>query len=110
MDPHGIRRMLCRFAACAIGTATALGAGNSFAQLLYSGVNLSGAEFGNTPTPGDTGTFGTDYTYPTDAEVDYFISKGMNTFRLPFRWERLQPTLDSPLNSAEFTRLNNFVT
>ena len=79
------------------------------AQLWYTGVNLSGAEFGNTPTPGNLGTDGTDYTFPTDAEVDYFISKGMNAFRVPFRWERLQPTLDGPLNSAYFTQLNNLV-
>ena len=78
-------------------------------QLWYTGVSLSGAEFGATPTPSNQGTFGTDYTYPTDQEVDYFVSKGMNTFRVPFRWERLQPTLDSAFNSAEFARLNSFV-
>lgn len=80
------------------------------AQILYTGVNLSGAEFGRTPTPGNVGTFGSDYTYPTDQEIDYFLSEGMNTFRVPFRWERLQPTPNAPFNSAEFTRLNNFVT
>ena len=71
------------------------------AQLLYTGVNLAGADFGPTPTPGNTGTFGTDYTYPTDQEINYFLSEGMNTIRLPFRWERLQPTPDAPFNSAE---------
>ena len=75
----------------------------------YTGVNLSGAEFGSTPTPGNLGTFGSSYTYPTPAEVDYYISKGIDTFRLPLRWERLQPTLNSPFASAEFARLNNFV-
>ncbi|HEY4308834.1 MAG TPA: cellulase family glycosylhydrolase [Pirellulales bacterium] len=79
------------------------------AQILYTGVNLSGAEFGATPTPGHTGTVGTDYTYPTDQEIDYFLSEGMNTIRLPFRWERLQPTPDAPFNSAEFARLNSVV-
>jgi endoglucanase len=76
----------------------------------YTGVNLSGAEFGSTPTPGNLGTYGSSYTYPTPAEVDYYLAKGMDTFRLPFRWERLQPTLNSPFASAEFARLNNFVT
>ncbi len=79
------------------------------AQLTYTGVNLSGAEFGNTPTPSNRGTYNTDYTYPTSAEVDYFIAKGMNTFRLPFRWERLQPTARGAFDSAEFTRFNNFI-
>ena len=57
------------------------------AQIRYTGTNLAGAEFGDTVLPG---TFGTNYTYPTNAEVDYFVGKGMNTFRVPFRWERLQ--------------------
>ena len=43
------------------------------------------------------GTFGTNYTYPDPSyaggysSVDYFMNKGMTTFRIPFRWERLQP-------------------
>ena len=69
-------------------------------------MNLSGAEFGQGNLPG---TFGTDYTYPTDAEVDYFTSKGMNIFRLPFRWERLQTSADAPLNTTELARMDAFV-
>jgi endoglucanase len=76
------------------------------AAIEYTGVNLSGAEFGQSRLPG---TFGSDYTYPTNSEVDYFTGKGMNTFRLPFRWERLQPTNTTPLNSTELTRMTNFV-
>lgn len=52
-----------------------------------SGVNLAGAEFGGNSIPG---VFGTDYIYPLEEEVDYFVGKGMNVFRIPFRWERLQ--------------------
>jgi endoglucanase len=76
------------------------------AQILYTGTNLSGAEFGAQNLPG---TFGSDYTYPTNAEVDYFVGKGMNTFRLPIRWERLQPTANGALNTAELNRLNAFI-
>jgi endoglucanase len=32
---------------------------------------------------------GSDYTYPTTAEVDYYTSKGLNCFRLPFLFERI---------------------
>jgi endoglucanase len=81
-------------------------ANQCMAALQYTGVNLSGAEFGQTHLPG---SFGTDYTYPTTSEVDYFTGKGMNTFRLPFRWERLQPTNSTPLNATELTRMANFV-
>jgi endoglucanase len=51
------------------------------------GVNLSGAEWGNRYP----GTFGTDYTYPTASELDYYKSKGLTLIRLPFLWERVQP-------------------
>ena len=57
------------------------------ADIQFVGVNLSGAEFGQNILPG---TYGTQYTYPTTAEVDYYKGKGMNMIRLPFRWERLQ--------------------
>jgi endoglucanase len=76
------------------------------ADILYAGVNLSGAEFGMTHLPG---TFGTDYTYPTSAEVDYYKSKGMNFIRLPFRWERLQHTNSAGLDATELSRMNTFV-
>jgi endoglucanase len=93
---------LASLAACAI----AFWPPSCFAALNYTGVNLAGADFGENDLPG---TYNTHYTYPTSGEVDYFIGKGMNTFRLPFRWERLQQSLNAPFNSAEFNRLNNFV-
>src|SRR5258705_4004360 len=89
--------------------ATAPAQSPSPGKTLYTGVNLAGAEFGPTPTPGNLGTYGSQYLYPTSAEVDYFIGKGMDTFRLPFRWERLQPTLNTPFDTAEFSRLDAFV-
>ncbi len=75
------------------------------AALKYTGVNLSGAEFGQTVP----GTYNTDYTYPNQAEVDYFQSRGMNIVRLPFRWERMQRATNGAFNSAEFNRMNSFV-
>lgn len=74
--------------------------------LTYTGVNLAGADFGEQSLPG---TFGTDYTYPTHAEVDYFVSKGMNVFRLPFRWERLQRAQFGSFDAAEQARIDDFV-
>jgi endoglucanase len=78
----------------------------SAAAVRYAGVNLAGAEFGQTSLPG---VYNTHYTYPTQAEVDYFRSKGMNVIRLPFRWERLQQSANASFNTAEFNRLNAFV-
>src|SRR5262245_45131596 len=74
--------------------------------LWYAGVNLAGAEFGEQNLPG---TYGVDYTYPTNAEVDYFRSKGMTLLRVPFRWERLQQSLGGALDATEKGRLDTFV-
>lgn len=71
-----------------------------------AGVNLAGAEFGQGKYPG---VYGKDYIYPTHAEVDYFVAKGLRLLRLPFAWERLQQTLGGPLDAVELQRLDDFV-
>uniref|UniRef100_UPI004055D26D glycoside hydrolase family 5 protein n=1 Tax=Candidatus Electrothrix sp. TaxID=2170559 RepID=UPI004055D26D len=80
------------------------------ARMKYKGVNLAGAEFGvwddNVNLPG---VYGTHYIYPTSAEVDYYMSKGMNTFRLPFRWERLQHSQFADFDTDELNRMDTFV-
>lgn len=75
------------------------------AALRYTGVNLSGAEFGQAIP----GTYNVDYIYPNQTEVDYFQRRGMNIIRLPFRWERLQRTTNAAFNTAEFNRLHGFI-
>lgn len=97
-------RLVVAIAASAL--ATVLAAAPTQAIIFYSGVNLSGAEFGQTSLPG---TFGTHYTYPTNAEVDYYRRKNLNTFRVPIRWERLQRTLNGNLDATELSRLTAFV-
>ena len=83
-----------------------LGSTFTFADTQYKGVNLAGADFGYDTRPG---TFGTHYTYPTHEEVDYFTGKGMNVFRLPFLWERIQNDQNGPLNPEELARIKDFV-
>jgi len=77
-----------------------------YAQIKYTGVNIAGAEFGESYLPG---IYGTHYIYPTSVEIDYYISKGMNTFRLPFRWERVQQSQFAPLDATELSRMDTFV-
>ena len=72
----------------------------------YAGVNLAGADFGEGTLPG---TYNSDYTYPTTAEMDYFISKGMTIFRLPFRWERLQQAQLADFDANEQQRIDTVV-
>ena len=72
---------------------------------LLLGVNLAVAEFGaNVP-----GTLGTDYTYPTHAEIDYYAGKGLSVIRLPFLWERLQRSEFGTLDATELARLDDVV-
>jgi endoglucanase len=73
----------------------------------FKGVNLASAEFGENSLPG---VYGTDYVYPEpNGNTNYFVQKGMNVFRLPFKWERLQNSAGGALNSVELTRLKNNV-
>jgi endoglucanase len=66
--------------------------------LPQAGVNLAGAEFAS-------GTF-----WPTPAEIDYFVTaKGMRMIRIPFLWERMQPSLNGTLNITQLTNLQTLV-
>lgn len=69
-------------------------------QTAYFGVNLSGAEFGNVYP----GVDGTHYGYPTEKDLDYFKAKGLYLVRFPFRWERIQPTMNGELNATELAK------
>lgn len=70
------------------------------------GVNIAGGEFGN-QLPGQVGTH---YVYPTKAEIDYYVKLGFTLIRVPFRWERLQPTLNGPLATTDRQALRDIVT
>src|SRR5215471_7161474 len=61
------------------------------------GVNVCGAEFGETHLPG---TQGRDYTFNSEATFRYFAEKGLGLIRLPLQWERLQHTPGGPLDAA----------
>lgn len=86
--------------ACLIGHAISASAQE------YVGVNLAGAEFGESQLPG---SYGSNYTYPTSGEIDYYLDVGLNTFRVPFRWERLQRALFAAFDGAESARLSSVV-
>ncbi|POR50885.1 glycoside hydrolase family 5 protein [Bosea psychrotolerans] len=74
------------------------------AETCLRGVNLSGAEFGTVP-----GRPNTDYTYPAEAAIRRLAGLGMTSFRLPFRWERIQPKLGDELDAAELARLDQSI-
>lgn len=93
-------------ASCAIALCMLVPARVNAADVPYRGVNLSGAEFKSKAKPG---TYGKDYIYPSPKQIDYFIDAGMNTFRLPFLWERLQRAPSAPLDTDELGRIDAVV-
>ncbi|HXF89248.1 MAG TPA: cellulase family glycosylhydrolase [Xanthobacteraceae bacterium] len=72
---------------------------------LLLGVNLAGGEFGNARP----GKYGVDYIFPSTGDIDYYASKGVEVIRVPFLWERIQPTQFGPLNSADLARIDSLV-
>jgi len=75
-------------------------------SVCYTGVNLSCAEFAADKLPG---VLDKDYTFPTHQEADYYTSKGMNLFRFPILWERLQPTLNGTFDGTYLGHVYDFV-
>ncbi|MGI4892803.1 MAG: cellulase family glycosylhydrolase [Janthinobacterium lividum] len=80
------------------------------------GINLSSAEFGVTNITNSNGSgrvnvgiYGRDYTYPTHAEIDYYARVGMNVARVPFMLERMQDTMNGPLDAAQLARMDDLV-
>ena len=86
-------------------TASSGSTGAAATPMPFRGVNLAGGEFGDVLP----GTEGRDYRWPTHDEVDYYLSKGMNTFRVGFKWERLQPTANGELEPAYLAKLDALV-
>ena len=72
------------------------------------GVAIAGAEFGM-ERPGfsnkNPGLIGVDYTTNGSDTINRLAGLGLNTLRIPFSWERIQPRLGGDLESAELRRL-----
>jgi endoglucanase len=94
-----------QFTAGAAPGLVAVYAPDTTGPVVMNGVNLSGPEStggSSTPFPG---TYGSQWIYPTEADFNYYQSKGLKLLRLPFRWERIQSSLTGPLVQAELDRM-----
>eukprot|EP01088_Endostelium_zonatum_P016820 TRINITY_DN469_c4_g1_i1.p1 TRINITY_DN469_c4_g1~~TRINITY_DN469_c4_g1_i1.p1 ORF type:complete len:334 (+),score=76.98 TRINITY_DN469_c4_g1_i1:36-1037(+) len=76
------------------------------APLKFTGCAESCAEFGANVLPG---VYGKNYIYPSNFSIDHLNSVGMNLFRIPFLWERMQPTLNQPLDPQQLAYLTSTV-
>lgn len=82
--------------------APAVAGANCERSAVLKGVNIAGAEFNGEQLPG---VLFKNYIYPNRAEIEYFAAAGANAIRLPFLWERIQPTLYDPLAPAELQQI-----
>lgn len=80
--------------------------GGCMASARLVGVNLAGAEFNSRRLPG---LMNRDYVYPNKNDLAYFAGKGVNTIRLPFRWERVQPELMGELDPLETAAIQKVI-
>lgn len=70
------------------------------------GINCAGAEF--TSAGFSNVNLGTS-EYDTAATFTYLASRGIELVRIPFRWERMQPTLGGALDATELGKLTTAV-
>jgi endoglucanase len=68
------------------------------------GINLSSGELNPQLTPA---IYAKDYIYPSPQELEYYAGKGFAVVRLPYRWERLQPSLFGELDGVELGRIKS---
>jgi aryl-phospho-beta-D-glucosidase BglC (GH1 family) len=59
--------------------------------------------------PGRTTAYGTEYAFPTQAQLEYWRGKGVTALRLPFRWERTQRSLNGALDTFELGLIRSTV-
>lgn len=70
-----------------------------------TGINLAGAGFG-TNIPGREGF---DYRFPTSSQISYYAKIGFKSLRLSILWERLQPSLNGPLDRRYLEGIVSFL-
>ncbi len=73
--------------------------------MIGMGINLAASGFGEN----GSGVHGTNYQFPSTDMIDYYASKGMDSIRLPFKWERAQREAYGSLDSAEIALIDQVV-
>lgn len=69
-------------------------------EQFHVGVNLAGAEFE---------AIGGRWRWPSLTNLAYYLDKGFTVFRIPFRWDRLQPQLRGALPEAALLGLDAMI-
>jgi len=80
-------------------------------QSSFLGVSLAGAEFGveaESFSNQNPGVADSEYVWNSPHTLRYFAKTGLRLVRLPFRWERIQPKLQQPLDKQHLRDLRSF--
>ena len=85
------------FVGAAVGSALVGPEALAGVEPLKAGVNIAGLEFSSSKLPG---TLNSSYCCVSPPEMSYYKSRGAKTIRLPFLWERLQPTLGGSFSQS----------
>jgi len=94
---RGILKGLTSLALTSIApTSNVAAAENKPGESKLRGVSISGGEFYNRTG----GVAGRQYFYPDQRDIDYFLRRGFNLIRVPFKWERVQRTVFGELDSG----------
>jgi len=75
----------------------------------FRGVNVSQAEWGDPLNEAEVIDNYTNYSYATAPTFNYFAARGLPFIRLQVKWERLQPTLNGPLDPTQLGYLQQDV-
>lgn len=73
---------------------------------LITGVNLAGLEFNSSRLPGERDR---DFVAPSANDLEYYRRRGVGAVRVPFLWERLQPTLGGDFDEGYWRLLETLV-
>lgn len=112
--PHPVRMLTTTVVAAALTfsvpiamfAAPSVAGGVGTARPRYVGVNLASGSFAPDQLPG---VYGKHYVFPSRATAAPFAAMGLNSVRLPFLWERIQPKPMGPLDPGELARLDQAV-
>lgn len=77
-----------------------------------TGTNVAGGDVDYTKIPGNgTLVSGTNFLFVSHQDVDYLVSKKMNSIRLLFSWEAMQPTMNGPIATGTdyYSKFNDIV-
>lgn len=69
------------------------------------GMNFASGTFSDHDVTKLPGIYNTHYTYPNKDTFSRWKARGVKHVRLPIRWERIQRTLNAPLDSVEAARI-----